>query len=268
MRLAFIGGGVMAEAIISGVLQGKIANPEDLTIGEPITSRSEYLAQNYKVRTTGNNREAIDEADLVILAIKPQTLGPILDELSGHLGNNQTVVSIIAGTKLTTLVKGLDHQSAIRVMPNTPAQIGAGMSVWTSTKQVSEQAREWTKSILDTLGKEIEVDDEKYLDMSTAINGSGPAYVFTFAEALIDAAVHIGLNRALARDLALQTLWGSSKLLLQSDAHPAELRDRVTSPGGTTAEALLELEQGGFRATIMSAVAAAYEKSLAIGDGK
>jgi pyrroline-5-carboxylate reductase len=142
------------------------------------------------------------------------------------------------------------------------------MSVWTSTKQVSEQAREWTKIILHTLGKEIEVDDEKYLDMSTAINGSGPAYVFTFAEALIDAAVHIGLNRTLARDLVLQTLYGSAKLLLQSDIHPAELRNRVTSPGGTTAEALLELEQGGFRATIMNAVAAAYEKSLAIGDGR
>jgi pyrroline-5-carboxylate reductase len=268
MRLAFIGGGIMAEAIISGVLQGEIANPNDLIIGEPITSRSEYLAQNYKVRTTGNNRDAINEADLVILATKPQILGQILDELCGHLGNSQTVVSIIAGTKLATLVKGLDHQPAIRVMPNTPAQIGAGMSVWTSTKQVSEQAREWTKIILHTLGKEIEVDDEKYLDMSTAINGSGPAYVFTFAEALIDAAVHIGLNRTLARDLVLQTLYGSAKLLLQSDIHPAELRNRVTSPGGTTAEALLELEQGGFRATIMNAVAAAYEKSLAIGDGR
>ena len=153
----------------------------------------------------------------------------------------------------------------IRVMPNTPAQIGAGMSLWLASEGVSEQVRETTRSILATLGEEMEVTDEKYLDMATALSASGPAYVFLFIESMIDAGVYMGMSREMARTLVVQTVLGSAMLVKETGRHPAELRDMVTSPGGTTAEALKALETGRFRAVVMEAIVAAYEKSKSLG---
>jgi len=150
-------------------------------------------------------------------------------------------------------------------MPNTPAQIGEGISVWAATDEVTEQQREWAGSILGVMGKEIYVDDEKYIDMATAVSGSGPAYLFLFVESLVDAAVHIGLPRQTAQEVVLQTVLGSGHLIQKSGKEPAELRRMVTSPGGTTAEALLRLEKGGFSELLLQAVSAAYDKAKRLG---
>ena len=213
------------------------------------------------------NLDAVKEADLLILAIKPQDLPVIFQELGERLRPEQAVVSIIAGAKMSTLSKGLSHESIIRVMPNTPAQIGQGMSMWTCSPQVSEQQRDFTRSIVSTVGKEIYVDDEKYMDMATALSASGPAYVFMIIEALIDAGVYVGLPRDMARTMALQTVYGSTQLVMETGRHPADLKDMVVSPGGTTAEGLQVLERAGVPAAIVDAVNAAFQKSIKLGQG-
>ena len=266
MRLSFVGGGIMAEAIIGGILSQKLASPEAVTVGEPVEERCHFLKERYGVFTTTSNTKAAEGGDLVILAVKPQTLPQVMAELKGSVGKGQAILSIVAGARMATIMDGLGHSSVIRVMPNTPAQIGQGISLWTCSGQVNSDQREATHSILDTLGEEIYVEDEKYLDMATALSASGPAYVFLFIEALIDGGVHLGLPRELARRLTLQTVLGSTKLVQERGKHPAELRNDVTSPGGTTAEALLVLEEGGFRATVINAVIAAYERSLELGE--
>ena len=265
MNLAFIGGGRMAEAVLGGVLSKGVAAREDLSVGESLKERCDLLHERYGVFATTSNQKAAEKGDIVVLSVKPQNLPEVLEELDGSLRQDQAVLSIVAGCTISTIAEGLGHPSVIRVMPNTPAQIGEGMSLWTCSPQVDGDKRELARSILSTIGEEIYVSDEKYLDMATALSASGPAYVFLFIESLIDAGVHLGLSRDMSRILVLQTVLGSVKLVKETGMHPAELRDMVTSPGGTTVEALLALEEGGFRATIANAVIAAYEKSLELG---
>ena len=257
----------MAEAILHGVLSGKLAAPEDISVGEPVAERREYLSSEFGVTTDADNLKSAQRADLVVLAVKPQDLGAVMGQLKGHLDSQQAAVSIVAGAKMETLSNGLGHKSVIRVMPNTPAQVGAGMTLWTCSDGVDASKREMTKSVLATIGQEIYVSDEKYLDMATALSASGPAYVFLFIEALIDAGVYVGLPRDMARTLALQTVYGSAKLVMDTGMHPAEAKDIVVSPGGTTAEALRVLEDRGVPAAIISAVDAAYRKSIQLGQG-
>jgi pyrroline-5-carboxylate reductase len=257
----------MAEAIIGGVLSAKLAHPEEICVGEPRAERSQYLSHRYGVLASQDNLKAAQGADLVVMAIKPQDLPVVFQQLNGQLGPEQVALSIIAGAKMSTLTQGLSHAPVIRVMPNTPAQIGHGMSLWTSSWQVDEARRGLTQSILGTIGREIYVDDEKYLDMATALSASGPAYVFLFIEALIDAGVYVGLPRDLARTLALQTVYGSTRLMMDTGKHPSELKDMVVSPGGTTAEALQVLERSGVPAAVVDAVRAAYQKSITLGQG-
>ena len=211
------------------------------------------------------NGQAIKEADIVVLAVKPQDLEPALVGLCCTLAPTQTLLSIVAGARLSTLARGLSHPAVIRVMPNTPAQVSAGMSVWTAAPEVSAEARETTRGLLEAMGEQRYVADEKYLDMATALSASGPAYVWLFLESLIDAGVTVGLPREMATTLATQTLVGSARMAQETGRAPAELRHQVTSPGGTTAEALLVLEDGAFRATIIQAVLAAYERSQELG---
>jgi pyrroline-5-carboxylate reductase len=267
MRLAFIGGGIMAEAIIGGVLSAKLADPEEIYVGEPRAERSQYLYHRYGVLASQDNLKAAQGAELVVLAIKPQDLPVVFQQLNSQLGPEQVALSIVAGARMSTLTQGLNHTPIIRVMPNTPAQIGHGMSLWTSSTQVDATMRELTQSILSTIGREIYVDDEKYLDMATALSASGPAYVFLFIEALIDAGVYVGLPRDMARTLALQTVYGSTRLMVDTGKHPAELKDMAVSPGGTTAEALQVLERSGVPAAVVDAVNAAYQKSITLGQG-
>lgn len=261
MKIAFIGGGVMGEAMIRGILSKGLATPQDITANDISPARLEGLKDEYGVRVTDDYSIAIKGSNVVVLAIKPQNLSKLMPELEGRFTRGQLVLSIVAGASLATITNGLGHKSVVRAMPNTPAQIGEGMSVWTASSEVSESQKEATKSILGALGKEIYVSDEKYINMATAISGSGPAYIFLVIEALIDAAVHIGWPRERAGELVLQTVLGATRLAQETGKHPAELRNMVTSPGGTTVEGLLQLEEGGLRALLTHAVIAAYEKA-------
>ena len=265
MKISFIGGGVMAEAIISGIVVANLAKSSDVRVGEPIATRRKILEDTYSVLTTSDNMEAVEGTNLTVLAVKPQTLPHVYSELGGQLSPDNTIISIVAGATMQSLTDGLQHDRIIRVMPNTPAQIGAGITMWMASESVPIQTVESTRAIVRTLGEEIYTNDEKMIDMATALSASGPAYVFLFIESLIDAGVYLGLARDVSWQLALQTVLGSTQLVKDTGIHPAELKDRVTSPGGTTIEALRAFEDGGFRALIFSAVNAAYEKSKALG---
>ncbi len=266
MEISFIGGGVMAEAIIAGILRQDVSQPREICVGEPLQARREHLAKQHGIAVTSDNVEAASHGELVVLSVKPQSLSEVAQQLTGALREDQTAISIIAGSKLETLVAGLAHRNVIRVMPNTPSRIGEGMSLWLASASVGESHKEAARTILQTLGEEMEVSDEKYLDMGTALSAGGPAYVFLFLESLIDAGVYMGMSRDMASKMALQTLLGSAKLAKESGEHPARLRDMVTSPGGTTAEALKVLEEKGFRDAVINAVVAAYEKAKRLGE--
>jgi len=267
LKIAFIGGGNMGEAMLSALLNRNLTTPESVSVSDISESRRQHLKQEYAVAVTGDNRQAISSCDVVVLAIKPQNLDEVLTELSGHLKANQLVLSIIAGAGIDTLSQGLNHRYIVRAMPNTPAQIGEGITVWTTTDEVTEEQKIWAGSILGAMGKEVFVDNEQLIDMATAVSGSGPAYLFLFVELLIDAAVHIGLPRNIAEELVMETVLGSGHLIQKSGKQPAELRRMVTSPGGTTAEALLQLEKGGFADLLTKAVSAAYDRAKKLGKG-
>ena len=260
MKIAFIGGGTMGGAMIRCLLSKKVAAPEDIIVSDVSQSRRESIKSECGVKALANSKEAIKGADLVVLAVKPQELLQVMGEIKNP-AQQQVILSIVAGASLDVLCRALNHHCIIRAMPNMPVQIGEGMIVWTTTNDVSQEQKGMAQSILDALGEELYVEDEKYLDMATALSGSGPAYVFLFIEVLIDAGVHIGLPRSVARKLVVQTIIGSSDAVREMGKHPAELRSIVTSPGGTTTEALLQLERGGFRSILLEAVTAAYSKS-------
>jgi pyrroline-5-carboxylate reductase len=250
----------MAEAMIKCLLTKKVAAPQDVVVSDISSVRRESLSKEYGVGTSVDNRKAVANADLIILAVKPQNLQQVMKEIKG-LALEQSVLSIVAGTTLSSLCRGLNHSSVIRAMPNMPAQIGEGMTVWTATTETRQKQKKLAQTVLGALGREIYVSDEKYLSMATALSGSGPAYVFLFIEALVDAGVHIGLTRDMAQELVIQTILGSAHTVEKTGKHPADLRNMVTSPGGTTTEALLQLEKGRFRSLLLKAVAAAFKKA-------
>ena len=265
MKLAFIGAGIMGEAIIAGVLKKGIALPEDITACDIVPDRREYLSNRYAIDVSDDPTKTSSGSEIVLLAVKPQEFGVAGRSLSGSLNGKQTVMSIMAGLPIASLQSSLKHDAIVRAIPNTPAQIGEGMTVWTATDAVTESAREEVRNVLSVLGAEIYVPEEKYVDMATAVSSGGPAYIFLVIEAMIDAAVHIGLRREMAVAMVLQTILGSAEYALQTGKHPAELRNQVTSPGGTTTEGLLVLEEAGLRAAFTHAVEAAYEKTKGLG---
>ncbi len=264
--IAFIGGGVMAEAMIGGLLNRQIVTPDHITVSEPREKRRAELATRYSIHTTGDNRQAARAGEIVVFAIKPQVLARVLPELKGALRDDQLVISIIAGGRIATLSEELAHNAIVRAMPNTPAQIGEGLTVWTTTPNVMEAQRDDARAVFQSLGKEVFVDDEKYLDMATAVSGTGPTYVFLVLEALIDAAVHLGFGRDVAHDIVIETMRGSILYAEKTGKHPAELRNMVTSPGGTSAEAIYQMEKGSLRTVLSKAVWAAYQKSCLLGE--
>jgi pyrroline-5-carboxylate reductase len=265
VKLAFVGGGMMGEAIIAGVLRNQIASAGDIVVCEIVPERRQYLSDTHGVTVSENASEAAGHGDIVVLAVKPQEFASAGKALKGNLGGNQTVMSIMAGVTIDSISSAAGHDAVIRAIPNTPAQIGEGMTVWTATPGVSEGARKEVSRILSVLGREIYVSDEKYIDMATAVSSSGPAYVFLVIEAMIDAAVHIGLRRDMATPMVLQTVLGSARYAQETGRHPADLRNQVTSPGGTTTEGLLALEEAGLRAAFMDAIEAAYQKAQQLG---
>lgn len=263
-RLGFIGSGIMAEAIVQGVLKKKLVPASNICCADPYLARGKELEKKYKITSTIDNLEATKNADIVVLSIKPQVLSEVAPRLKSKLSENQLLLSIVAGVDSYTLQKSFAHQSIVRTMPNTPARVGQGMTVWTATPEVTSAQREMAQNLLQALGQEIFVSREGDLDMATALSGTGPAYVFLFMEALIDAGVHMGFSRRVAEQLVLQTVKGSVDFALQSESHLAELRNQVTSPGGTTADALFQMEKGGLRTVMSKAVFAAFQKSRSL----
>lgn len=255
----------MAEAIVRGVIEQAITAPSDILVSEPVGSRRSTLADTYGISTTDDNLGALQNAEAVILAVKPQVMPHVMEQMNGRVGSDQMVLSIAAGIKLDTLSRGLGHDALVRAMPNTPAQIGKGITMWTIGPGAGPEARASAAQVLRALGEEIYVEDEKYLDMATALSGGGPAYTFLLIESLIDAGVHVGLSRDIAEKLTLETVLGSAQLYRESGKHPAELKNMVTSPGGTTAEALLVLESGGLRGLLINAIVEAYRKAQQVG---
>jgi pyrroline-5-carboxylate reductase len=268
MRIGFIGGGVMAEAIIKSIIAKKVAAAGEIIAGDISEPRRKHLVETYGIKATAVNNEVIDGTDCLILATKPQELSKVSQDLKGKLKPSQLVISIMAGINVDTLKTELSHDAIIRSMPNMPAQIGFGITVWTDSTNVSAEQKKIAQSILAAPGEEIYVKEEKYIDMATAVSGSGPAYIFMILETLTDAGVHIGMPRTLAEKLAIETTIGSAMTARITGKHPAELKNLVTSPGGTTTEGLLKLESGGLRSLILNAVISAYEKAKKLASQK
>jgi len=267
-RIALIGPGVMAEAVIGGLIRNQVAEPSKIIAAGPRQERGDELITRYGIRFTIDNTAAVNGAEIVVLSVKPQRLHGVLAGLRGKIAPGTLVLSIVAGASMLTISQALEHATVVRVMPNTPAQIGQGIAVWTASTSVTQVQKELSRRILQALGQEIFVEDETMLDMATALSGTGPAYVFLFMEALIDSGVHLGFPRRISEALVLQTLRGSVEYYAQKKDHPAHLRNEVTSPGGTSAEALYYLEKAGFRTAISRAIWAAYERSQELGRGK
>lgn len=263
--IAFIGAGQMAEAMIGGLLRREHLTPDQIIATAPREERRRQLERDFGIRVTSDNQHAAAQADIVIFAVKPQTLPKVLPEVRGAIRPRTLVISIVAGAPISRFVEGLAHRVIVRSMPNTPAQISEGITVWTATPDVDPEQRERARMILSALGEEVFVEEEHYLDMATALSGTGPAYFFLLMEALIDAGVHMGFPRWIAQRLVLQTMLGSVRYAMRTGKHPAELRNAVTSPGGTSAAALYEAEKGGLRTVLADAVWAAYRRSLELG---
>jgi pyrroline-5-carboxylate reductase len=272
-RIAFVGLGVMAEAIAAGLLRKGLVNPDQLVGSHPRTARREELYTKYGIQMFEQNREAVEAAyplnstsgSMVLLGIKPQRLTKVLEELKGSIHQDQVVVSVVAGAKIETIADALLHAAIVRTMPNTPAQIGEGVTAWTTSTSVNERQEEQVKALLEALGKSVRVENERQIDMATALSATGPTYIFLVMEALIDAGVHLGFSRHVSQELVQQMILGSVLFARESHKHPAELRNMVTSPGGTSAEAIYQMEKGGLRTVLSKAVWAAFQRAEALG---
>lgn len=275
-QLSFVGVGVMAEAMIAGLLRRQLVSRAQIVGSHPRPARREELQTQYGIRMVESNREAATLTDdasreetaapsVVVLAVKPQRIARVLGELKGALSPSQLVLSIVAGTRMETIASELGHASVARSMPNTPAQIGQGMTAWAATAEVGERHLEVVRALLGALGREMYVENENMIDMATALSATGPTYIFMMMEALVDAGVHMGFSRHVAEELVTQTMLGSVLFARETHKHPAELRNMVTSPGGTSAEAIYQMEKGSLRTVLSKAVYAAYQRAVALG---
>ena len=262
MKISFIGTGTMASSIIKCITEKGLYRKEDITGSGPRLKSLEEVKERYGINVTQKNIEAAKSVDIVILSIKPQVFPAVAEEIKEMLSDSQIVVSIMAGVDIETLQRELLHKKIVRAMPNTPAQIGEGMTVWTATKELREKEREEVKKIFSSMGKQLYFEEEQYVDMATALSGTGPAYIFLFLEAMIAAGVHLGFSRRDSKELVFQTTLGSVLFAINSEKHTSELRDMVTSPGGTSADALYEMEKGSFRTIIEKAVYSAFKRTI------
>ena len=263
-KIAFIGGGQMAEAMIGGLLSGQVCAAESIWAADPVAERRDRLKSQFGIRVGPTNREAVVWADVVVLAVKPQMLPAVLSELGPTLAH-ALVISIVAGVMIRTIEEQTDSAArVVRAMPNTPALIREGMTALAPGAGVSNDDVLLVRTMFEAVGLVVLVE-ERMMDAVTGLSGSGPAYIFQAIEALADGGVMMGLPRQTAELLAAQTVLGSARLVLESGVHPAQLKDRVTSPGGTTIAGLHQLEQGGFRAALMAAVEAATMRSKELG---
>lgn len=268
VKIAFVGGGNMGGAMVHGLITQSLVSPDQIMVADPRPERGQELVERYAIQYTDSNLDAATWGDILVLAVKPQVLDVVLPEVRGGARTCSLVLSIVAGASIKQIADGLANASVVRVMPNTPAQIGQGISVWTATTEVPPAQRRQAQALLQALGEDVFVTDEGYLDMATALSGTGPAYIFMFLEAMVDAGVHLGFSRHVAEKLVLQTMRGSVEYAAKSGEHLAMLRNQVTSPGGTSAEAIYQLERGGLRTVIARAIWAAYQRSVGLGGGR
>ena len=263
--IAVVGGGTMGATFIRAVTSARLATQDEIVVCEALDTRRAWLASEFDgVGVTGDFSEAVCGADVIYLSVKPQDLSSLRPEL---LDPSQLTISILAGSTMTSVQAALGHDRVVRAMPNTPAQIGRGLTVWTAADCVTQSERERTRQLLGAMGVEIYAADESVIDKATAVNGSGPAYVFLLIEAMINGAVTIGLRPDEARRMVLETVIGSAEFVSQSGEHPAVLRDMVTSPGGTTAAGVRVLENRAVRAAMIEAIAAAHARAEELGRG-
>lgn len=264
-HIGFIGGGQMAEALIKGIVQSELVDPEQILVTDPDASRQSLLKDSYGVNAFDEPEPVWSKCDIVILAVKPQIVQEVLQTSQHMMRDTHLIISIAAGIPLAALEKHANSGARlIRVMPNTPALVQEAASALSRGTLATEDDMAIAAAIFDSIGKTV-ILEEKYLDAVTGLSGSGPAYVFSFIEALIDAGLKVGLNRGVAETLVLQTILGSTKLAMTSDIHPAQLRAMVTSPGGTTIAGLHKLEKAGFRGIVMDAVETATNRSRELG---
>jgi pyrroline-5-carboxylate reductase len=265
-RIAFVGSGVMAEVMIRGLLTHELVSPGRIWAAGPRPERAAQLAGAYGIHGTTDSLEAVDGADLVVLAVKPATLARVLEQIRGSLRPDHVVMSIVAGVRTGAIGGALGRPAVVRCVPGLPCRIGCGLTVWTATPEVPEEARETVRALLRTMGREVYMADEAQVDRATAAYGTGPALLAQFVKSLEDAAVYLGEPRALAREMLLETILGTAEMMLASGRPPGELVDEVTSPGGITSRALHALNQGRFSAVLHRAIEAAYDRTLEIGD--
>lgn len=264
--VGFIGVGNMATALIKGMVEADVIAPESIIASDVRPKQLEKVASKYGIVISPDNRDVASRSDIVVLAVKPQIMDRVLDEVSESLTNEKLVVSIAAGVPIESIEKKLHREMrVIRVMPNTPAIVSAGATALAPGLHATEQDLEMAKKIFEAVSMTF-VLDESLMDAVTGLSGSGPAYIFLIIEALSDAGVKVGLPRYVAQDLAAQTVLGSAKLLIETGEHPGVLKDMVTSPGGTAIAGLHTLEEGGLRTTLINAVEQATNRSKALGE--
>lgn len=263
-KIGFIGGGAMAEAMIKGLLQAELVPSENVFVCEHKAERCEFLNKTYCLFASTNLMEVISKVDILFLAIKPQVAKLAIESVYKSISNKVKVVSIIAGVTIASLEEYFTQQAVIRVMPNTPMAVGQGMSAISLGSKATAEDGQLLQQIFNSAGKSVIVK-ESMMDAVTGLSGSGPAYVFVIIDALADAGVNVGLSRKSAIMLAAQTLLGAASMVLETGKHPAELRDMVTSPAGTTIAGVHVLEQRGVRGALMDAVEVSTNKSKSMG---
>ncbi len=265
MKIGFVGAGNMAEALMKGIISAGMALADDITASDVMPERRDFIAKTIGVGVTGDNIEVVRSSDIIVLAVKPNHVGPVLEELKPYLSSDHLLISIAAGVKIDVMERHLNWGvRVVRVMPNQPCLVGASASAFALGRSARKEDKETVQRVLESVGVAFALD-EKLLDAVTGLSGSGPAYVYMFIEALADGGVLAGLPRDVATILAAQTVFGSAKTLLETRKHPGELKDMVASPGGTTIEGIRTLEESGFRGAVMDAIEAGAKKSAELG---
>ncbi len=270
--LSFIGCGVMAESMIAGLLREKIVGPKQIAASHPRQERRDELKKRHGIKVFTDNASAVKAfrgpESVVVLCVKPQRINAALRDLTGSVKSDQLVISIVAGTTIETISNSLSSDLVVRAMPNTPSQIGAGMTAWTCSSEVDDGHKSKVRVLLSALGKELFVETENMIDMATSLSATGPTYTFMVMEAMTDAGVHLGFSREVSKELVQQTMLGSVLFAIESHKHPAELRNMVTSPGGTSAEAIYQMEKGALRTVLSKAIYGAYKRAVELGKKK
>jgi len=268
-KIGFVGGGNMTEALVKGLVTAPSIDLKNICVSDLLSERLEYLSRKYKIKTTGDNRELVQKSDILVLSVKPQSVKKVLESFVDLVDDSKVIISVAAGIPISLIENTLDAEgkkkiSVIRTMPNTPALVQEGATAICGSSHTTKQNIKLAHRIFEATGQTVDIE-EIHMDAVTGLSGSGPAYIFMIIEALSDAGVKVGLSREVSNILTIQTILGSAKLARDGGKHPGELKDMVTSPGGTTISGLHMLEEGGIRNALMNAVEMATRRSKELG---